>query len=223
MSENQKYVIAFPADYKPCLSDLPEYKIWAAIKSRCTNFKADFKKRYVWRGIKMCDRWSTGQEGKTGFECFMEDMGNRPSRKHSVDRINNDGHYEPGNCRWATNKEQANNRSNNHKLQYRGEAMSMLMLAEKTGISYFVLRNRINRGWPVEDAVHQPLGTALFKPRTARGTSLPQSRLQEWEVRKIREIYPEGHHTMHEIALMFGISAGSVCHIVNRQTWKHVK
>lgn len=170
----------------------------------------------------MCHRWKDGEGGKTGFQCFMEDMGPRPSEKHSIDRINNDGNYEPSNCVWATNKQQSNNRSSNHKLEYRGEVMSMMSLSEKTGISYFVLRNRINRGWPVEDAVNKPLGTALFEARTARGTSLPQSRLKEAEVSEIRRLYATKNFTMENLSIRFGVSTGSICHIVNRKTWTHI-
>lgn len=222
MSEPRKYVIVLPSYFKPTLRMLPEYRNWSAIKSRCTNKKFDKKKRYVWRGITMCSRWQFGENGVGGFECFLADMGHRPGEKFSVERIDNDGNYEPGNCKWATNKEQSNNRSNNHKLTFRGETTSMMTLAERHGVSYYVLRNRINRGWPVEDALFKPLGTALFKPKTAQGNSLPQARLTETEVREIRRVYSEGDITMEQLAIRFSISAASVCLLVNRKSWKHV-
>lgn len=87
----------------------PVYRIHAGMKSRCYG-KSDTKyKDYGGRGIKVCDRWL----GINGFNNFLKDMGNRPTPQHSIDRINNEGNYEPSNCRWATIHEQSSNKRNN--------------------------------------------------------------------------------------------------------------
>ena len=83
-----------------------EYRIWGHMLERCENQKHKSFPRYGGRGIIVCSRWAD-------FSNFLLDMGRRPSPSHSIDRINNDGNYEPGNCRWATPKEQGRNRSNN--------------------------------------------------------------------------------------------------------------
>jgi hypothetical protein len=82
----------------------PEYQTWANIIKRCTNPKTPNYRYYGGRGIAICSRW------RDSFQAFLADMGRRPSPRHSIDRYpNNDGHYEPGNCRWATAKEQRQN------------------------------------------------------------------------------------------------------------------
>lgn len=88
-----------------------EYYAWAAIKQRCYNPKHNAYKNYGGRGITVCERWLNS------FDNFLADMGEAPSKNHSIDRINNEGNYEPENCRWATAKQQANNKRCSRTLQ----------------------------------------------------------------------------------------------------------
>lgn len=88
----------------------PLYATWSGILNRCNNEKSVPYKYYGARGIQVCDRW------KNSFYDFIADMGERPTPSHSVERINNDGHYEPGNCRWATKLEQVMNKRPKAKL-----------------------------------------------------------------------------------------------------------
>src|SRR5882724_4491981 len=106
------------------MSKSPEYRAWSNSNDRCS----DPGKNHKWygsRGIIVCDRW------KYSFENFIADMGARPSPEHSIDRQNNDGNYEPGNCRWATKLEQSNNRRNNIVVKFRGEEMTLKQAVQK--------------------------------------------------------------------------------------------
>lgn len=109
------------------LSATPEYETWRGMIRRCYRENAPGFKRYGGRGIRVCDRWRVGESGKSGLVCFIEDMGPRPSPEHSIDREDNDGHYEPGNCRWATLSEQAQNQRPGYRF---GDPLRELMDSE---------------------------------------------------------------------------------------------
>lgn len=127
----------------------PAYGIWSAMKDRCFNPSNPEYSAYGGRGIVVCDAW------RRSFTRFLDDMGERPSRGHSIDRINNDRGYEPQNCRWATRQEQDRNRRNVRLVEYCG-AMMTIREAVKSAGNVTVLataRWRIKRGWPISEAV----------------------------------------------------------------------
>lgn len=133
------------------LTNSPEYRVWSNMRNRCTNRKCKEFKYYGGRGVQVCERWMNS------FEAFYEDMGPRPSRKHSIDRINNHGDYEPGNCRWVVQRTQMRNTSQNHVIEHDGRSVCLEEWSELTGLPASAIRKRLKRGWPVKDALETPL------------------------------------------------------------------
>lgn len=136
----------------------PEYSAWCLARTRCHNPGNQAYPDYGARGIKMCKRWRKGEGSKSGFECFIEDMGLRPSPKHSLDRIDNNKGYTPSNCRWATAVEQMRNTRGVRLVEFRGQEMCVSAAIEAAGSVIEIDRvvKRLNRGWSVEDAVTIP-------------------------------------------------------------------
>jgi hypothetical protein len=132
------------------MSGTPMYRIWVGMIKRCESETSKSYKRYGGRGIKVCERW------RHNFEAFMADMGPRPSPKHSLDRFpNNNGNYEPGNCRWATQKEQQRNRNDNTLITFDGQTKCLAEWAEGLGVSTSTLLERL-RKWTIERALTFP-------------------------------------------------------------------
>lgn len=129
------------------ISKDPAYRCWINMKSRCRTPSATHYEQYGGRGITVCDLWAGS------FDAFLSDMGPRPSPLHSVDRIDSNGNYEPGNCRWATKTEQMRNLRCNHIVAVDGLNMTLAEAAEKAGLKYNTLLYRLKRGWPIERAV----------------------------------------------------------------------
>lgn len=124
----------------------PTYNVWHGMMQRCFNEKTSGYKYYGGRGIKVCVRWQT-------FENFLADMGERPEGL-SIDRYpNNDGNYEPGNCRWATAKEQNNNSRHNRLVTLNGQTKNLKQWADHLGLKIAFVAQRIIRGWSPERAL----------------------------------------------------------------------
>lgn len=122
------------------------YEVWHAIKQRCHNPSSANYKNYGSRGIRMCEAW------RKSFEQFLADMGEAPIGQ-SIERVDNNGNYSPDNCKWATIREQANNRRTNRIVTYQGVAYTVSQLADDLGIQRGTLLARLNNGWSVERAV----------------------------------------------------------------------
>jgi len=124
-----------------------EYKIWSGIIRRCTNPNEKCYSRYGGRGVSVCDRWRS-------YECFLEDMGRRPSSLHSIDRIDPSGNYEPSNCRWATSLEQGRNRTGLTYITIGNETLPIWQWSERSGVPIKIISQRLIRdGWSPDRAV----------------------------------------------------------------------
>ena len=139
------------------LYDHPLRPILDGMKERCYYKKHIYYDRYGGRGIYICDRWLHGADGKTGLECFIEDVGPRPSRDYEIDREDNDGPYSPENVRWIPQVMQARNRSNTIQLTYQGVTKPLIDWAEDLRMSVHALRNRYYDGWPHDKILSAPI------------------------------------------------------------------
>jgi hypothetical protein len=132
------------------MSDRPIYGVWAHMIQRCTNPKATFYYRYGGRGIKVCEEWLK-------FDNFYKDMGDCPENG-TIDRIDNDGDYEPENCRWSSQKINARNKSNNVNITYNGKTQCIAAWEEELGFKHGTLWNRLYTfKWPIERAMTEPV------------------------------------------------------------------
>lgn len=126
------------------MTGTPTFISWDSMKQRCLNPKHKSYSDYGGRGVKVCKRWLES------FENFLADMGEHPDGM-TLERDEVDGDYEPSNCRWATSKEQGNNRRNSRHITMGGKTMTIAQWAEELGMSRQALRHRINSNWTEED------------------------------------------------------------------------
>lgn len=139
-----------------------EYRIWSTMRDRCSNPNAAGYSRYGGRGITVCPEWQA-------FDQFISDMGLKPTREHSIDRIDNDGPYAPWNCRWATPAEQARNKRRPIKtLTHNGKTATIAEWARATGLSMATIYSRLDLGWSIEKSLTHPFDAskAHYKRRS---------------------------------------------------------
>ena len=132
-----------------------EYRSWGSMKQRCTNKNAKEYNNYGGRGIKICEEWLDN------FETFYKDMGDRPEGT-SIDRIDNNGNYTLGNCRWSTRKEQQNNMRNVKKYKFKNQTMTISEWSQKISIESHTLYTRVRRGWGFKRAIETPVNKKRY-------------------------------------------------------------
>ena len=126
------------------------YNSWMSMIQRCENPNHDGYKHYGGRGISICKKW------RESFEAFFADMGESPTNRHSIDRIDSDGDYTPSNCRWATAREQNGNRRTAIQITHDGRTMCVAAWAREAGMRSNCLRRRLANGWGIKEAIDTP-------------------------------------------------------------------
>lgn len=143
-----------------------EYTTWAGMVARCNNRSHKAWLNYGGRGIAVCERWST-------FSNFLADMGTKPSKDMTIERVNSNGNYEPSNCVWLPRAQQARNRRNNRRLTHAGMTLTVAEWSERTGIPQRRITNRLSSlGWTVSEALTKSaVSPGKRKPRSWRTLS----------------------------------------------------
>jgi hypothetical protein len=223
------------------------YRTWKGIKSRCLNTKSHAYKDYGGRGISIAPEW------KDNFEAFYAEIGDPPSDNHSIDRIDNERGYEPGNVRWVASGIQNNNKRNNVFYEYKGKQYQLKDLSEMSGIPFSTLASRlITLGWGVAEAIETPVVDTKEDPvieyegkqytiyNLAKERGVPYYRLRSrilagWSIGKalsepaketnVGNLYEfDGQRkTMAEWAKISGISLYTISARINRYGWDFEK
>ena len=152
------------------------FRTWAQMIQRCTNAGLKEYLPYGGRGISVCERW------RTSFPNFLADMGPKPSPKHTLDRIDNNGNYEPGNCRWATLAEQAVNKRTTRRVTIGGESLRIPEWCERIGISRATFYHRLYDGWTEIDALTTPAWGRGSSTASRMGGKIPERKRMALEL-----------------------------------------
>jgi hypothetical protein len=180
------------------MSGTPQYRVWATMRNRCEDPNVASYKDYGGRGIKVCDRWQK-------FENFYADMGDRPTPRHQIDRIDNSGPYSPENCQWAIPSVQAKNKRNSRYLTANGESLHMAEWARRLGCNPAAILARLATGMPEAEAVTKPI------------PERPNSKLTSEDAAAIRATYP--NKSMQAIADLYGVSKKTILNVIHGKTF----
>lgn len=167
----------------------PLFNIWKAMIQRCENPNHTWFKRYGGRGVAVCPKW------RDDFEAFAADVGDRPSLKHTIDRVDGNGHYEPDNVRWATHIVQQRNRSDTLRVEWDGRTMSGKEAADIAGLELATFYYRVKAGWPMERIMSTPSTMTANKGQAKRRRGLS---------------FKGEHRTIAEWARLMGLTPATV-------------
>lgn len=185
----------------------PEYNSYTLAKSRCNNPNNKKYPRYGGRGIEF--RFNS-------FEEFLTEVGLKPTPKHTIDRIDNDGHYEIGNVKWSTPKEQQNNLHNNIIITVNGESRTLPEWASLTNQDPQLISSRKKWGW-----CHPCLITGEYCAHRLNG-QIPHNKLNATDIPVIRQLAEDGV-SHKEISRQYNVTRACISRVVSRKNWKHIK
>ncbi len=185
------------------------YETWTGMKMRCGLRKPQYFARYRDRGITVCERWANS------YAAFEADMGLKPPGL-SLDRINNDGNYEPGNCRWATNKQQSHNSTNPVFITHNGETLCVREWERRLGLGKSVIAQRLLHGDSTPERIFRPKDiNGVF----SMGSKCATSKLKEDDVMHILKC----DDSAGVLSEKYGVSQSAIYHIRARRNWRHVQ
>jgi hypothetical protein len=184
-----------------------EYSAWHRMIQRCVNPKSADYKRYGHRGIKVCNRWINS------FQDFLKDMGRSPSKDHSIDRIDNNGNYEPSNCRWATHIEQINNRSSTVFVTYDGLTLPFSVFCKQNGLKYGTAKHWHTDGMSPDEMIN--------RHRQHQGKPHHRSTFSILHIHVIREALNMGY-SLGSIGRYFKTTKGTIWKIKSGYSWRSV-
>ncbi len=187
------------------LYKFPEYNVWRGMKTRCRNHVD-----YFGRGIRVCKKWINS------FEAFYKDMGPRPSNLYSIDRINNNGNYEPSSCRWATRSQQCLNTRRNHHIKFKGKNKTITEWAKELKMDHMILVRRLKK-YPIDIALSPLRGNEFRKARKKRVKDKPQKRFVTEKFRQSLIKRRNKGESFLSIGRSLNLNSGTIFYIVNRK------
>lgn len=183
---------------------------WSGMWKRCRGQVGPVARAlYCERGIRVCERWKD-------FSAFVADMGPRPSRAHSIDRIDNDKGYEPGNCRWATRDEQRRNQRNVCMIEHAGKRQCQKDWARELGVAEDTIARRRKRGMSLDEILVRGPG------EPSRTHQVAKAKLSADTVREIRRAWAQAPRGQKALAKRFGVSQTLVWLVLSGRRWAHV-
>lgn len=187
----------------------PLYSTWQSMVRRCHG-SPDVRTwaAYGGRGISVCEEW------RGSFVAFVAAVGPRPSPNHSLDRIDNNGNYEPGNVRWATRREQQGNRRATRTIELSGSRLRVADVARASGLDPTTIVTRLRNGWSANDAVSLPTVTTA-------GMRNHKAKLTDDLVKQIRARSGAGESAV-ALSQETGVDYSTIRRVVNRKSWRHI-